>query len=65
MKSSKIKVYAKIDAPMAAGLSQQLKLCSGEERWVEVTPRDSGVLGDTRAQLQRWLQAIMSDSDGF
>lgn len=42
VKSPEIKVCAKIDAPMAAGLSQQPKLCGGEERWVEVTLRDSG-----------------------
>lgn len=42
MKSHKIKVCAEIDAPMAAGLSQHPKLRGGEERWVEVTLRDSG-----------------------
>lgn len=33
---------AEIDAPMAARLSQQPKLCGGNERWVEVTLRVSG-----------------------
>ena len=42
MKSPKIKAYAEIDAPMAAGLSQQPVLHSGDERWVEVTLRVSG-----------------------
>lgn len=42
MKSPKIKVCAEIDAPVPAGLSQQQKLCGGEERWVEVTLRDTG-----------------------
>lgn len=61
MKSFKFKACAEIDASMAAGLSQQPKLCGGEEeRWVEVT-----LIGDAHAQLQHWLLAIRSDSDGF
>lgn len=54
MKSTKIKVCAKIDAPMAAGLSQQQELCVGEERWVEVTLRDSGC----------WETHVLSCSEG-
>ncbi|KAM3597264.1 uncharacterized protein V6R79_002082, partial [Siganus canaliculatus] len=63
VKSPKIKVCAKIDAPMAAGLSQQPKHCGGEEKWVEVTLQGLGVLGDT--QMQRWLLAFRTDSDAF
>lgn len=44
MKSLKIKACAEIDALMVAGLSQQLKLCGGEERWMEVMLGDSGLV---------------------
>lgn len=44
VKSLKIKACAEIDALMVAGLSQQLKLCGGEERWMEVTLGDSGLV---------------------
>lgn len=44
VKSPKIKICTKIDAPRAAGLSQQPKLCGWGERWMEVTLRDSHML---------------------
>lgn len=44
MKSLKIKACAEIDAPMVAGLSQQLKRRGGEERWMQATLGVSGLV---------------------